>query len=231
MRKDALDAAAAPPVRVLIADDESLMRAGLRLMIDGVDGITVVGEAADGSTALAQARAFDPDVVLMDIRMPGCSGLEATRQFRDAGIRAQVIMLTAFDTEDYLLEALRAGAVSFLLKDSHPETVVAAIHDAASGQPQFSPAVLTRLVALAAETSRPSEAAPTHGPDAAPMGAITPREWEVGTFVAQGLTNSEIAEAMYVSTTTVKTHLAHLFEKLQVTNRVQLALRFLEHTT
>ncbi|UFU03819.1 response regulator transcription factor [Ruania suaedae] len=217
-----------PPVRVLIADDEALMRSGLRLMVDGVEGITVVGEAADGSTALAQAQALDPDVVLMDIRMPGCSGLEATRHLREAGTRAQVIMLTAYDTEDHLLEALRAGAVSFLLKDSHPETVLAAIHDAASGQSQFSPAVLTRLVALAAATDRASETDSTHDRDSTPPAQITPREWEVGRFVAQGLTNSEIAEAMYVSTTTVKTHLGHLFEKLHVTNRVQLALRILE---
>lgn len=221
-----------PAVRVLVVDDERLMRAGLRLMIDGAAGISVIGEAADGAEAVQAVAALDPDVVLMDVRMPGTSGLEATRQLAQARARARVVVLTAFETDDYLLEALRAGAVSFLLKDAPPEAVVAAVHDAAQGRGSFSPSVLARLVTLAAapQQGKPS-AAPTLGGArraAGPPERTTPREWEVGRFVAQGLTNAEIAAALFLSTTTVKTHLAHLFEKLHVTNRVQLAIRVLE---
>jgi DNA-binding NarL/FixJ family response regulator len=224
---------AQPSVRVLVADDERLMRVGLRLMIDGTAGISVVGEAADGAEAVAAVRTLDPDVVLMDVRMPGTNGIEATRQLAAAGARARVVVLTAFETDDHLLEALRAGAVSFLLKDAPPEAVVAAVHDAAQGRAAFSPSVLARLVALAAAPqgqSLPGTAAGTGSARRAgsPDG-VTPREWEVGRFVAQGLTNAEIAAALFLSTTTVKTHLAHLFEKLHVTNRVQLAIRVLEH--
>jgi DNA-binding NarL/FixJ family response regulator len=202
-------------------------------MIDGTAGISVVGEAADGAEAVAAVRTLDPDVVLMDVRMPGTNGIEATRQLAAAGARARVVVLTAFETDDHLLEALRAGAVSFLLKDAPPEAVVAAVHDAAQGRAAFSPSVLARLVALAAAPqgqSLPGTAAGTGSARRAgsPDG-VTPREWEVGRFVAQGLTNAEIAAALFLSTTTVKTHLAHLFEKLHVTNRVQLAIRVLEH--
>ena len=219
-------------VRVLLADDERLMRAGLRLLVDGTAGITVVGEAGDGAEALAAVAALDPDVVLMDVRMPGTDGLEATRLLQERGARARVVVLTAFDTDDHLLDALRAGAVSFLLKDAPPEAVVAAVHDAAAGRATFSPAVLARLVRLAAHPGGPEGAdagTPAPAGPAAPPDGITPREWEVGRFVAQGLTNGEIAATLYVSTTTVKTHVARLFDKLAVTNRVQLAIRVLEH--
>nr|WP_284288813.1 response regulator transcription factor [Angustibacter aerolatus] len=133
---DADDADDARPaaVRVLVVDDERLMRAGLRLMIDGVGGVVVVGEAADGAEAVAAVEALDPDVVLMDVRMPGTSGIEATRRLTDAGARARVVVLTAFETDDHLLQALRAGAVGFLLKDAAPEAVVAAVQDAARGR-------------------------------------------------------------------------------------------------
>jgi len=221
-----------PAVRVLVVDDERLMRAGLRLMIDGAAGISVIGEAADGAEAVQAVAALDPDVVLMDVRMPGTSGLEAPRQLAQAGARARVVVLTAFETDDYLLEALRAGAVSFLLKDAPPEAVVAAVHDAAQGRGSFSPSVLARLVTLAAapQQGKPSAAPTIRGARraAGPPERTTPREWEVGRFVAQGLTNGEIAAALFLSTTTVKTHLAHLFDKLHVTNRVQLAIRVLE---
>ncbi|MEJ5913051.1 response regulator transcription factor [Pseudokineococcus sp. 1T1Z-3] len=215
------------PVRVLLVDDERLMRAGLRLMVDGTAGITVVGEAADGDAAVKAVAALDPDVVLMDVRMPGASGIEATARLVAAGSRARVVVLTAFDTDDFLLQALRAGAVSFLLKDAPPEDVVAAVHDAARGQPSFSPAVLARLVQLAS-TRLPSPAEPPAAAGAPPVGTTT-REWEVARLVAQGLTNAEIGAELYLGTTTVKTHLLHLFEKLHVTNRVQLAIRVLEH--
>ncbi|MEJ5944028.1 response regulator transcription factor [Pseudokineococcus basanitobsidens] len=222
-----------PAVRVLVVDDERLMRAGLRLLVDGTAGIRVVGEAADGAEAVAAVAALDPDVVLMDVRMPGTSGVEATRRLTETGARARVVVLSAFDTDDHLLDALRAGAVSFLLKDAAPEAVLQAVHDAAQGRSSFSPGVLSRLVALAAQGERPAATAgrdrsgPPPGPAGPPVG-VTPREWEVGLLVAQGSTNDEIAAALFLGTTTVKTHVTHLFEKLHVTNRVQLAVRVLE---
>ncbi|ATG50337.1 DNA-binding response regulator [Brachybacterium vulturis] len=229
-----------PAVRVLLVDDEALMRAGLRLMIDGAHGIEVIGEAADGAAALEQVRSLAPDVVLMDIRMPRMTGLESLRALGDEGAVARVVMLTAFDTDDFLLEALRAGAVSFLLKDSPPEEVVQAVLDAAAERPRFSPEVLSRLVRLASADSpgSPGDGSVSGGADGAtpevppadspaPAG-ITGREWEVALLVARGLPNPEIGETLYMSVATVKTHLGRLYHKLQVTNRVQLAIRVLE---
>ena len=221
-------------VRVLLVDDEALMRAGLRLMIDGAHGIEVIGEAADGAAALEQIRSLAPDVVLMDIRMPRMTGLEALRALQTEGNQARVVMLTAFDTDDFLLEALRAGAVSFLLKDSPPEEVVQAVLDAAGDRPRFSPEVLTRLVRLASGGSA-GDASAAGGFEAAdgratvptPAG-ITEREWEVARLVARGLANQEVGESLFMSVATVKTHLGRLYHKLQVTNRVQLAIRVLE---
>ena len=231
-----------PGVRVLLVDDEALMRAGLRLLIHGTHGIEVVGEAADGASALEQSRAEAPDVVLMDIRMPRMTGLEALRALREEASPARVIMLTAFDTDEFLLEALRAGAVSFLLKDSPPEEVVQAVLDAAEDRPHFSPDVLSRLVRLASDgtTGTAGTAAGGTGAaadaadaaDAAPVAptpeGITEREWEVARLVAQGLSNLEVGQTLFMSVATVKTHLGRLYHKLQVTNRVQLAIRVLE---
>ena len=233
--------------RVLLVDDEALMRAGLRLMIDGDSGIDVIGEAADGHEGVDQARDLQPDVILMDVRMPRMDGIEAVRALREAGSQARVVMLTAFDTDEFLLEALRAGAVSFLLKDTPPDQVVEAVLDAAQDKARFSPDVLARLVRLAATgtdtgtgtgtgTGAASEAGPTSDeavgdadPSAAPPPeGITEREWEVGRLVARGLTNQEIGQQLFLSLATVKTHLGRLFDKLQVTNRVQLAIRVLE---
>ena len=222
-------------VRVLLADDEALMRAGLRLMIDGAHGIEVIGEAADGGAALQQIRALSPDVVLMDIRMPHVTGLEALRALQEEDSAARVVMLTAFDTDDFLLEALRAGAVSFLLKDSPPEEVVQAVLDAAAERPRFSPEVLSRLVRLASAESNGTGVGPggplgppSAGAEAPAPEGITGREWEVARLVAEGLANQEIGERLFMSVATVKTHLGRLYHKLQVTNRVQLAIRVLE---
>ncbi|WP_394214800.1 response regulator [Brachybacterium vulturis] len=233
---------ASPAVRVLLVDDEALMRAGLRLMIDGAHGIAVVGEAADGAAALEQVRSLTPDVVLMDIRMPRMTGLEALRALQQEDAAPRVVMLTAFDTDDFLLEALRAGAVSFLLKDAPPEEVVRAVLDAAAERPRFSPEVLSRLVRLASADSPGGSGSvrgaadgqadgradgATPGVSPAPTG-ITGREWEVAHLVARGLPNQEIGETLFMSVATVKTHLGRLYHKLRVTNRVQLAIRVLE---
>ena len=224
------DQGSTAPVRVLLVDDEALMRSGLRLMIDGARGIEVVGEAADGHAALEQTAALGPDVVLMDIRMPRMTGLEALAALRERGDQARVVMLTAFDTDEFLLEALRSGAEGFLLKDSPPEEVVEAVLDAAADRPRFSAEVLRRLVRLAADGGEP--VLPAAGPGTAssapaPEG-ITEREWEVAHLVAKGLANQEIGESLFMSVATVKTHLGRLYQKLQVTNRVQLAIRVLE---
>ncbi|MDO5663252.1 MAG: response regulator transcription factor [Brachybacterium sp.] len=246
-------------VRVLLVDDEGLMRSGLRLMIDGAQGIAVVGEAADGAEAIAQVQALDPDVVLMDLRMPRMTGIEATAQLRADGARARVVVLTAFDADDLLVQALRAGADSFLLKDAPPQEVVAAVCDAAAGTARFSPAVLDRLVRIAArgdegdgdpgdgaspdvasggDTRGGLDASGTGGEasspgarphESAPPSGVTEREWEVGQAVARGRTNAEICAELYLSLPTVKTHIGRLFDKLHVTNRVQLAIRVLEH--
>lgn len=229
--------------RVLLVDDEALMRSGLRLLIDGARGIEVVGEAGDGQEALDEAARLAPDVILLDVRMPRMTGLEALAALRERGDAARVVMLTAFDTDDFLLTALRGGAVSFLLKDSPPQEVVDAVLDAAAGRSRFSPDVLSRLVRIAAAHEAPpatgtAEDAPAPGTpltappadaaaDRVPEG-LTAREWEVGCLVAQGLGNPEIGEALFLSVATVKTHLGKLYDKLQVTNRVQLAIKVLE---
>lgn len=222
-----------PQVRVLLVDDEALMRSGLRLMIDGARSIEVVGEASDGDEALVRDRELKPDVILLDIRMPRRDGLATLQALRDQGSRARVVMLTAFDTDDFLLQALRGGAVSFLLKDSPPEEVVDAVLDAARDRARFSPDVLGRLVRLAADgTAGPGGAAGSSGAAGTGSGAVpegvTEREWEVARMVAQGLTNQEIGEQLYMSVATVKTHLGRMYHKLDVTNRVQLAIRVLE---
>lgn len=228
-------------VTVLLADDEALMRAGLRLIIDGVEGIRVVGEAGDGRQALALAARLDPDVLLMDVRMPEMGGIEAVRQWREQGGRGAVVMLTAFDTDDFLREALRAGADSFLLKDAPPQDVVRAVLDAHRGDSQFSPTVIKRLMALA--SARPSDLsadaaeAPPPRPlaerdrgDSARPEWVTQREWAVAQLVADGCTNAEIAETLSMSLPTVKTHLGKLFDKFQVTNRVRLAIAVIDRT-
>jgi len=217
-------------VSVLIVDDESLMRSGLKLMIHGFQGITVVGEAADGSEVVDAVDRLDPDVVLMDIRMPLVNGIDATAALRKAGSRAQVVILTAFDTDALLRDALLEGAVSFLLKDAEPDLVVQTIHDAARGRPRFSPGSLARLVQMATKDGNVPLSPPlARGKAGVEMTTlVTSREWDVARFVAQGMTNSEIAGSLYLSPTTVKTHLSSLFAKLQVTNRVQLAIHVLE---
>ena len=203
-------------IRILLVDDEPLIRAGLRMILDGSSGITVVGEAGDGLDAAARVAELDPDVVLMDVRMPRCDGVEAPRAIRARPNPPTVVMLTAFDTDDFLLGALDAGASGFLLKHTPPTQLVTAIQQAVDGTMAFSPSVVQRLVNAATRAPQP--------PASNALEELSPRETEIARLVAEGLTNAEIAGQLFLSLPTIKTHLARIFEKLEVTSRVQLAL-------
>ena len=206
-------------VKVLLADDETLLRTGLRMLLDGTRGIEIVAEASDGEEAVALARLRKPDVVLMDIRMPRRDGLDAARELAADGVA--VVMLTAFDTDDFILDALRAGAAGFLLKDTAPADLVDAVLRAADGDLRLSPAVLGRLVTLA-DAGRTSDRPSPPGPD--PLARLSDRELAVAEAVAHGLTNAEIAAELHLGLATVKTHLVNVNTKLGTTNRVQVAL-------
>ena len=200
---------------VLIVDDEPLIRAGLRLVLDGARGIEIAGEAGDGVEGEELAARLRPDVVLMDVRMPRRDGVEATARVRALPDPPSVVVLTAFATDAYVLGALRAGAAGFLLKHTPPAQLVDAVRQAAAGTMALSPeAVSSLLDAAGAPTMEGAERVST----------LSDREAEVADLVAEGLTNAEIAARLYLSLPTVKTHLARIFEKLAVTNRVQLAL-------
>lgn len=205
------------PVRVLLVDDEPLIRAGLRLILEGAPGIEIVGEADDGVAAVELVADVAPAVVLMDVRMPRCDGVEATRRIRALPDPPAVVILTAFETDDFVLGALTAGAAGFLLKHTPPADLVAGIHQAAAGSMTFSPSVLRRLVSRA--TNRPANDGAT-----ARLGALSEREREIAALVADGRTNAQIAAELFLALPTIKTHLARVFEKSGVTNRVQLAL-------
>lgn len=205
------------PIRVAIVDDEHLLRAGLRLVLEGSPALEVVGEAGDGAEGVELVRRARPHVVLMDVRMPRLDGIAATRRL--AGSGAAVVMLTAFDTDDFILDALDAGAVGFLLKDTPPAAIVDAVLAAADGDLRFSPTVLSRLVGLAGRSRRSG-----YDEARALLAGLTERERDVALAVAEGLSNAEIARALHVSLPTVKTHLGRVFDKLGLTSRVQVAL-------
>jgi len=211
-------------IRVLIADDQSLVRAGFRLILERQPGVEVVGEAATGAEAVAQARRLAPDVVLMDIRMPELDGIQATRLIRSdpATADVRVIILTPFDLDEYVYEALRADASGFLLKDLPPEQLAAALHTVTRGDTLLAPAVTRRLIAHFTATSR----AP-RPPEA--FAQLTPREVEVLRLLATGLSNAEIAAALFVAETTVKTHVARLLTKLGLRDRVQAVVFAYQH--
>src|SRR3954467_6903687 len=203
--------------RVLIADDQALVRAGFKMILDAEDDLDVIGEAEDGQQAVEQARRLKPDVVLMDIRMPEIDGIEATRRvLANAGDNPiRVLMLTTFDLNEYVYEALRAGASGFLLKDTPPDQLAAGIRVVAAGEALLAPAITKRLIQEFA-VAAPQEPEPPRGYD-----ELTEREREVFGLIARGLSNAEIAAELIVSETTVKTHVARVLMKLGLRDRVQ----------
>jgi DNA-binding NarL/FixJ family response regulator/class 3 adenylate cyclase len=204
-------------VRVLIVDDQALVRTGFRMILDAEDDMDVVGEAADGKEAIAAAGRLNPDVVLMDVRMPELDGIEATRRLlADGGVDSKVVMLTTFDMDEYVYEALRAGASGFLLKDAPPEQLVDGIRAVCSGDALLAPSVTRRVIEEFVR--RPPEAVRTAPPE---IEELTPRECEVLTLIARGLSNAEIAQSLVVSETTVKTHVARVLMKMDLRDRVQ----------
>jgi DNA-binding NarL/FixJ family response regulator/class 3 adenylate cyclase len=217
-RQDELAATTGTPsVRVLIVDDQALVRTGFRMILEAEPDLEVVGEAADGAEALAQAGSLAPDVVLMDVRMPEVDGIEATRRLlAEEGATAKVVMLTTFDMDEYVYEALRAGASGFLLKDVPPEQLVSGIRAVASGDALLAPSVTRRVIEEFVR--RPPDSVRT-APET--LGELTARELEVLKLIARGLSNAEIAKELFVSETTVKTHVAHVLMKLQLRDRVQ----------
>jgi DNA-binding NarL/FixJ family response regulator len=202
---------------VLIADDQALVRACFRMILDAEEDMEVVGEAADGREAVAEARRLRPDVVLMDVRMPEVDGIEATRRLLgEDGAEAKIVMLTTFDMDEYVYDALRAGASGFLLKDVPPEQLVAGIRALASGDALLAPSVTRRVIEEFVR--RPPDSVRTAPPE---LAELTARELEVLTLIARGLANAEIATELFVSETTVKTHVAHVLMKLKLRDRVQ----------
>jgi DNA-binding NarL/FixJ family response regulator len=201
---------------VLIVDDQALVRAGFRMILEAEEDMEVVGEAADGREAVAEARRLRPDVVLMDVRMPDVDGIEATRRLLGDGADAKVVMLTTFDMDEYVYDALRAGASGFLLKDVPPEQLVAGIRAVASGDALLAPSVTRRVIEEFVR--RPPASVRTLPPK---LGDLTARELEVLKLIARGRSNAEIATELFVSETTVKTHVAHVLMKLSLRDRVQ----------
>jgi DNA-binding NarL/FixJ family response regulator len=201
------------PIRTLVVDDQSMVRAGLRMLLTNEPDIDVVAEAGNGTQAVAHARRYHPDVVLMDIRMPELDGLEATRRILAGDPTAKVLMLTTFDLDDYVYEALRIGASGFVLKDDPPEQLIAAVRTVAAGNALLSPSVTRNVIGHFANHRR--QPAPPS------LATLTSREMDVLRLIAAGLSNAEIGRELYISDTTVKTHVTRLLQKLDLRDRAQ----------
>lgn len=200
-------------IRVLVVDDQSMVRAGFRLLLSGEEDIEVVAEASDGLEAVDKARRFDPTVILMDIRMPGLDGLEATRRILASNDAARILILTTFDLDEYVYEALRAGASGFVLKDDPPEQLIAAVRTVAAGEALLSPAITKRVIKEFTRTPRRTPLKEIED--------LSERELEVFRLIARGLSNAEIGQELFISETTVKTHVTHILQKLGLRDRVQ----------
>jgi DNA-binding NarL/FixJ family response regulator len=210
-------------IRLLLADDQPLMRTGFRMILEETDDIDIVGEAQDGTAAVRLAGELNPDVILMDVRMPGVDGIEATRQIVARDRAARVLILTTFDLDEYAFSALRAGASGFVLKDVPVEELARAIRSVASGDAVVSPRITRRLLDVYA-TQLPDLSADDPGPVPAALNQLTPREQEVLLAVATGLSNTEIAGKLVVTEATVKTHVGSILAKLDLRNRVQAVI-------
>jgi DNA-binding NarL/FixJ family response regulator len=208
-------------IRVLVADDQSMVRAGFRMLLGGEKDLEVVAEAGNGIEAVEKIGRFHPDVILMDIRMPELDGLQATRRILAADNGARILILTTFDLDEYVYEALRAGASGFVLKDDSPEQLITAIRTVAAGDALLSPAITKRVIQKFAHMPRP---APPKGLD-----ELSERELDVFRLMARGLSNGEIAQELFISETTVKTHVTHVLQKLNLRDRVQAVV--LAHQT
>ena len=209
-------------IRVLLADDQAVIRYGLRLILEGEPDPEVAGEAADGEAAVAAVQRLRPDVVLMDVRMPRLDGIAAVRRIVASRAATRALMLTTFDLDDYVFDALRAGASGFLLKDAPPEDLVAAVRLVAAGEALLAPSVTRRVIEEFARRPAPARDGGTHD-------SLTARELEVLRLVARGMTNDEIAAELFLSRTTVKTHVARVLAKLDLRDRVQAVVHAYEH--
>jgi DNA-binding NarL/FixJ family response regulator len=205
-------------IRILIVDDQALVRAGFRMILEAQPDLEVVGEAGDGSAAIDAVRTLRPDVVLMDIRMPGVDGIEATRRLTEAGAPGKIVILTTYDLDEYVFDALAAGASGFLLKHVPPEELVRGVRVAASGEALLAPSITKRLIEEFAKQRAPVRSGGTD------LNTLTDREQEVLRLLGRGLSNPEIARELKVGEATVKTHVAHVLDKLGLRDRVQAAI-------
>jgi DNA-binding NarL/FixJ family response regulator len=208
-------------IEVVIADDEALVRGGLRLIVDAAPDIEVVGEAEDGAEAVQVVRDLEPDVVLMDVQMPIADGIEASRRIVQSGVSTNVLMLTTFNRDDYLYQAMKAGASGYLLKSSPPEQLVNAVRVVAGGDALLAPAITRRLIDD--YTTRPQPSMPPKE-----FNELTDRETEVVLLIASGLSNSEIADELFVAESTIKSHINKILAKLDARDRVQLVIKTYE---
>jgi DNA-binding NarL/FixJ family response regulator len=210
-------------INVLIADDQDLVREGLRMLIEAEADLAVVGEAADGNQTLAQARRLDPDVILMDVRMPQMNGIEATTRLVEGGTRARILILTTFNLDEYVYHALKAGASGFLLKDTTREQLTGAVRAVSAGETLLAPAITRQLIEDFCRGPAPGP------PTTETTGGLSERELGVVRLIAQGLSNAEIATTLYLSQATIKSHIARILAKLALRDRVQIAVYAYEH--